>query len=350
VTIGKELRRIALPQWVSASLAFSPDGKLLAYPGDRDSIILLDIATNKEARRITRPRSYFTNLAFSPDGKILASLTYDHKIHFWDPATGQELRPMVDREADVYGIVFAPDGRSAVSVGDRAIRVWEIKTRLERGRFRSSDRQPSALAFAPDGRTIAQGSDDATVLLWDVTGHLDRGRLRPTRLSPKELHTLWSDLAGDNATVAYQAIWTLAASSTESVPFIQEHLRPIAPVDERGIARLVTDLDNEQFQTRKAATERLEKLGDLAEPVLRQALRPKTPLETRQRIERLLERVAAERENPYPDGLRMLRAVEALERMDSPAARQALEQYARGAPGAELTKQAKVALERLARH
>ena len=62
----------------------------------------------------------------------------------------------------------------------------------------------------------------------------------------------------------------------------------------------------------------------------------------------MLELVAAARENPPPEGLRMLRAVEALERMDTPAARQALEQYARGAPGAELTRQAKAALERVA--
>jgi hypothetical protein len=349
VVIGKALRRIALPQWVSASLAFSPDGKLLAYPGDRDSIVLLDIATGKEARRITRPQSWFTNLVFSSDGKILASLSYDHKIHLWDPTSGQELRSMVDREDDVYGIVFAPDGRSAVSAGDRTIRVWEVKTRLERGRFRSPDRQPSSLAFAPDGRTIAQGSDDTTVLLWDVTGHLNRGRLRPARLPPKELQTLWGDLAGDDATVAYRAIWTLVAAPEQSVPFIQEHLRPVAAVDDLSIGRLVADLDSEHFQTRKKATERLEKLGDLAEPVLRKALQPKAPLETRQRIERLLELVAAERENPSPNGLRVLRAVESLERMDTPGARQALEQYAQGEPAAELTKQAKAALERLTR-
>jgi hypothetical protein len=232
--------------------------------------------------------------------------------------------------------------------GDRLIRVWEVATRQERCRFRSPDKKPCSLAFAPDGLTLAQGSEDITVLLWDVTGRREKGQLRPVSLSTKELQALWTDLARADAAAAHRAIWTLTAGAKDSVPFIQEHLRPISPADGRIVARLVADLDNDRFATRQEATEQLEKLGELAVPALRKALQPKSPLETRKRIERLLEKVDAEQEQPLPDRLRVRRALEALEHMNTAAARQVLEQFSKGAPAAELTEQAKASLQRLA--
>ncbi len=271
VATGRQLRQIDLPPWAGTTLAFSPDGQLLAYRGRR-SIELLDGATGKELRRITLLKDWTANLAFSADGKLLAGAFKYDTIHLWDTTTGKEKsRPLGECDDTLSGVLFAPDGRSVASVSDRTIRVWEVLTRRERCRFHCPDKNPStyAFAFAPDGRTLAQGSDDATVLLWDLTGHQEKGHLPMIRLSPKELQALWADLAGADAAAAYRAIWTLAAGASESVPFLQEHLRPVAPVDTGTISRLVSDLDSEQFQTRKEATERLEKFGDLAEPVLR---------------------------------------------------------------------------------
>ena len=88
-------------------------------------------------------------------------------------------------------------------------------------------------------------------------------------------------------------------------------------------------------------------LQELAEPALRRGLRDKPPLERCRRIDRLLEKVAEERDNPSPERLRMLRALESLEYMDTSAARQALEQFAKGAAAADLTNEAKAALKRL---
>ncbi|MGH7226177.1 MAG: WD40 repeat domain-containing protein, partial [Gemmataceae bacterium] len=156
-------------------------------------------------------------------------------------------------------------------------------------------------------------------------------------------------LTSTDAAAAQRTIRTLVAGSEDSIPFIRKHLRPtISPVDVRAIAHFVADLDSDQFATREKATEQLEKLGELAEPALRDALRGKPPLETRQRIDRLLENLAAQRDNPSPERLRMLRVLEALEYMDTPAARRALEELAKGAPAADLTNEANAALKRLA--
>ncbi|HEY7158441.1 MAG TPA: WD40 repeat domain-containing protein [Gemmataceae bacterium] len=351
VATGRESRRIVSQlQGARGSLAFSRDGIFLAY-GNVPSIVLFDLATGKEARRFTVPHSWFGGLAFSLDDKRLSGVNgNDAMIYSWDTVTGKELRPLGKIEEGLGSIAFSPDGRSMATAGKgHSIHIQEVATRQERCSFQSPDKKSPSLAYSPDGRILAQGSEDITVLQWDVTGLQEKGRLQPAALSSKELQALWVDLARADAATAHRAIWKLTAGAKDSIPFIQEHLRPVAPVDERTTARFVADLDSDRFETRQEATKQLEKLGELAVPVLRKALQPKSPLETRKRVERLLEKVGAEQEEPSPDRLRMRRALEALEHMDTPAARQALEQYTKGAAGAELTEQAKAALQRLAR-
>lgn len=347
---GRETRRIN-PRFGVRSLAFSPDGKLLAYGGVH-STYLLDLATDREVWQFTLPRSWMTSLAFAPDGKILSGINgnWDYTIYLWDTTTGKQLRPLGKCEGGMGSLVFAPDGRSLVLTGgDHSLRIWELATRGERCRFQSPDNKPSVLAFSPDSRTLAQGSEDITVLLWDVTGLQGKDRPRSTSLSAKALQALGEELASADAAAAYRAIKKLVAGSKDSVPFIQELFRPVSPVDARTVSRLVADLDSDRFPTREQATEQLEKLAELAEPELRRGLRDTPPLERRQRIERLLEKVTMQRDTPSPRRLRMLRVLEALELMDTPAARRALQEYAQGAPAATLTKEAKAVLERLAK-
>ena len=106
---------------------------------------------------------------------------------------------------------------------------------------------------------------------------------------------------------------------------------------------LLADLDSDRFAVRQAAESELEKMGLLIEPVLRKALESKPSLEVRQRIEKTLAKLASER-------LRIVRALEAIERTNTPEARRLLEALSEGAPRAWLTEEARAICKRMAEH
>jgi hypothetical protein len=118
--------------------------------------------------------------------------------------------------------------------------------------------------------------------------------------------------------------------------------------DAKRLAGLVADLNHDEFAVREKATDELEKLGRVAEPALRQALTEMPPLEARRRIERILGKLPGT--VPWPvERLRVLRAIDALEKMGTAEARRVLEGIAKGAPDAGLVADAQGSLDRLAR-
>jgi WD40 repeat protein len=74
------------------TLAFSPDGKVLASGGWDDSVRLWDVASGQQTRRLEAHRGMVAAVAFSPHGKVLASRGgLDGTLRLWDPASGKEL-------------------------------------------------------------------------------------------------------------------------------------------------------------------------------------------------------------------------------------------------------------------
>jgi RNA polymerase sigma factor (sigma-70 family) len=353
VTTGKETRQIG--KWPEIdSVAFSPDGKLLAVGLGYLNIALLDAATGKEVRRLKFEQGFARTLAFSPDGRYLASTGgLGNTVHLWEVATGKEVRRFTGHSRIVNTVAFSPDGRLLASAGqDLTVRLWEAISGKELRQFTGHQGQGhlggiEAVTFAPDGRTLASGGDDTTALIWDATGLLREGQLPAVRLQPAELEACWSDLAGDDASRADGAVWALVAAPEQAVPLLKERLQPVRAADPARCARLIRDLDSERFETRDRATAELEKLGESAREPLRKALADAPGAEARKRLERLLDRVEA-----YPstaEGLRALRAIAVLEHIGSQAARSVLEGLSRGMAEARLTQEAKAALERVAR-
>jgi hypothetical protein len=182
--------------------------------------------------------------------------------------------------------------------------------------------------------------------VWDLSPWL-KPLARGPVLAPKELERLWTALASDNAIHARKALWKIVASPEGAVPFLAQQLRPIPAASEAEVAQLIADLDANRPPARRRAQERLELLSRHVEAALKKALAQPASLQQSRSLEPLVQALNP----PYtsPERLRRLRAIEVLERISSPEARQLLWEIAKGAAGAPETEDAKAALQRLAR-
>jgi hypothetical protein len=164
------------------------------------------------------------------------------------------------------------------------------------------------------------------------------------RLSQKDAQALWEELGHATASRAARALWKFVTARDESVTFFRKTLRPVSAVDRTIVDQLILNLDNDRYIVRKQAMDGLEQIGDLAGPALRQTLKNKPTLEVKHRVEQLLQRSEPA---GSPERLRMIRAIEVLERIGTPAAVKHLQELAGGAPEALLTREAKASLARM---
>jgi hypothetical protein len=130
------------------------------------------------------------------------------------------------------------------------------------------------------------------------------------------------------------------------VAFFKNRIQPAPVPDAKMVAKLIAELEDEVYKIRQNATAGLLKLGETVVPALDKALATAPPLETVQRLQDLRKRLTGF--VLTDEKLRLYRAVEVLERIATPEARQLLQTLAGGAPGALATTTAQAALVRLA--
>jgi WD40 repeat protein len=345
---GKELVRTPSPEYQVYAMALSPDGRTLLSTGSMDRTVgLWETATGKQRVKWPGPSAGVSAAAFSPDGRLVVTGGWDNLVWVRDLATGKQLY-RVPQAGTIQALAVSPDGRLVVSAGGghRAIIVRDLGTGKELQRFSGHRGDIWAVAFSADGRRLASGGDDGVVLVWEVSTAQKQAvgpRLAP--LPAGDLKTLWGDLASEDAEKAHRAVWTLSAMPKESVDFLKERLLPQQP-DPARLKRLLAALDDDDFDEREKAQKELESLGFLVHAALRKTLETTPSAEVRLRISRLLRRLEG---SMAVEELRSVRSIEVLERLGTPEARAVLEGLAKGAADARLTRNAKVALERLVR-
>jgi parallel beta-helix repeat protein len=157
------------------SVAFSPDGRLLASGSYDNTIKLWEVASGREVRTLTGHTGDVTSVAFSPDGRLLASGSVDDTIKLWDVATGREVRTLSGHTSDVNSVAFSPDGRLLASGSDdKTIKLWDVATGSLVRTLSGHTSDVNSVAFSPDGRLLASGSDDNTIRLWDISDLVGR--------------------------------------------------------------------------------------------------------------------------------------------------------------------------------
>jgi RNA polymerase sigma factor (sigma-70 family) len=348
-------------------LAIAPDGHTLAClpemegrvvlvpatgdapkpPEEDRTIYLWDTVHGKRIGKFEGPKHGTRELVFSPDGRLLAAVSVDRSITLWEAASGRVRRRIQGAEADGNPTAaFSPDGRTlALGCPDGAIRFRDVDTGKLLGRLSGHQGRITSLTYAADGQTLYSASSDTTILAWSLKSIGKPEALPQAELPADALDAAWAVLAEADAEKALPAIRTLVGSG-RSIPFLAERTKPAAPADPALLTRLLDELDSGDFQKREKAQERLAEIGDVAGPALEKVLAGNPGLESRKRIEHVLDAILT-REQPGAEVLRTLRAIEVLERIGSPAARQVLEKLANGAAGARQTKAARAAVDRL---
>jgi len=327
-----------------ATVAFSLDGSLLAVAATNGDIVVLDVASGAQAASIVAfdaEQDTPVQIAFSPDGRSLATTAWGRPI-VWELASGSAVRVLDLTKLSSPALAFSPDGRT-IALGGMGgdVELYDFATGKLMQRLEGPLGGVTCLAFSADGRRLAAGSADTTAWVWDVAG------LVPAleRDAKADLAACWERLSGSDGAEAAGPTWALVAVGDEAVAFLAKRLEP-AVVDAAMIADLVRRLDADEFEAREAAEAALADLGPDAVLALREALARSPSAEVRGRAARLLEVVGGLKLTSGAS-LRQARAVGVLERIGTPAAREALRRLAGGAPGARLTRDAKASLARL---
>jgi WD40 repeat protein len=310
--------------------AFAPDGKSIATWEHAGVARLRDAITGKLRHTLPGKAEFGVTAAFSPDGKALLVCRREQAWTVWDVRTGKRALAGEGKEDEPRAAQYSPDGKTFLLVNGKSVRVFD-----------GHRAAVSSLTFAPDGRSFASGGEDCTAVVWDLFALPFGG----DKLTVEQAVKAWRGLASRDTSAAFGAMRQLAGDPRRALEALGPRLRKFpAPVTAKRLARLIADLDADDFDVREDAQAELSRLGTDAEKALRQARATKPSPEMALRLDKLLASV-----RPSPEALQAIRAVAVLEYAGTKEALGLLRKLARDAEHPALKREAKVAIARLSR-
>ncbi len=260
-TAGDRKATLPLHQGRIWSLAADPQNALIASAGDDHTIRLWDAETGQCLTALSGHTSWVRAIAFSQGGRLLVSSGDDCTIKVWNTASGFCLTTLKQENHWIRAVSFKPDSaRYLISGGDdQRVRCWDRRAGTWEALTRHEHRVCS-VAYSPDGKTIASGSDDATVMLWDtgkeeVSHRFTQPELgiRAVAFSPNGQYLA----AGGEDHLVY--IWDLKTSDASKQCFI---LLPKDSTGRTGGIRSIAFSPNSQFVISGGLDEMI-RIGDL---------------------------------------------------------------------------------------
>lgn len=162
-----QLRREIVEKQSVISLAFSPNGQILASGGLGRTVKLWDLQTGKLLRTVGKHTHPVFSVAFSPDGKTLASGSGDNTIELWSLPKGKKLRTLKGHSDDITSIAFSPNGQTLISGSwDKTVKLWNLQTGEILRDFAENSQRILSVDFSSDGKTFASVSGDRTIKIW----------------------------------------------------------------------------------------------------------------------------------------------------------------------------------------
>jgi WD40 repeat protein len=208
------------------SVRFSPDGASLVVAGGRPglfgSLTVWDVPGRKKRLDVRGHSDGILAAEIAPGGTTLATAGYDKQILIWDLATGKVVRPLKDHSDAVYGLSFSPDGKVLAScAADRTVKLWDWSAGRRMATLSESTAELYAVAFTPDGSRMLAAGVDRSIRMWRVrgaAGHVAEPRLERSAFA-HDAAILRLAVSADGKLVASSAedrtvrLWDLATLS-----------------------------------------------------------------------------------------------------------------------------------------
>ncbi len=152
------------------------ENKKAASGDKKGTIIVWDLKGSNEkqffiesAHKIQNGGVQINSLAFNPNGEILASAGDDHEIKLWEVLTGKEIKSFEYHSVSVNAIAFSPDGKFLASGDDEGyIKIFNIEEEKQTSFIKKHKKPVTSLAFSLDGTILLSGSKDKTVIVWEL--------------------------------------------------------------------------------------------------------------------------------------------------------------------------------------
>ena len=169
-------------------LAYSPDGNIIAtWRNYRHEVHLWDSTTGTHKTTLRHINSglgcYIEGFAYSPDGKTIATKS-PKKVYLWNAATGERKATFIHKPIG-FNLAYSRDGSTIATWNDKEVKLWDTITGEHKITITRHIDDISCLAYSPDGKTIATGSKDGTVLMWEIPFH------QHSDINPQEIHGNW---------------------------------------------------------------------------------------------------------------------------------------------------------------
>jgi len=149
------------------SVAWSPDGRLLATAGADGIVKLWDALAGREVATLYGHTGGVTSVSWSPDGKQVATASKDQTIKLWDALTSTKVGTLLGHTSEVNSVSWSPIGDKLASAGaDRMIRIWDLASRKQiRETYTRSRIQ--TLCWSHNGERLAAAGTSGFLKLWD---------------------------------------------------------------------------------------------------------------------------------------------------------------------------------------